>query len=136
MSDVSDALALSRQAHAKGRLGRKTRTVDTEAFTEALTQRRKAARLDPTFSDPAWTGDIKNMRGEVKRDPRRSQEELIRQQHVALVNYFVLMTEGPKAAARKVLTDAQIAKRVSAPKGMAPEDTHAFKQLKKEQKQP
>ena len=133
MSDVSDALALSRQAHAKGRMGRKTRTIDIEAFTEALTQRRKAARLDPEFRDPAWLDDIKNVRGEVKRDPHRGSEELIRQQHVALVNYFVLMTEGPKAAARKVLTDAQIAKRVSAPKGMAPEDTHAFKQLKKEQ---
>lgn len=136
MSDVSDALSLSRQAHTKGRLGRKTRTVDIEAFTEALSQRRKAARLDPEFRDPAWLDDIKNARGEVKRDPHRGTDELIRQQHVALVNYFVLMTAGPKATTRKVLTEAQITKRISAPKGTQPEDTLAFKQLKKEQEQP
>ena len=136
MSDVSDALAFSRQAHAKGRMGRKTRTVDLEAFTEALKQRRKAARLDPEFSDPAWLDDIKNTLGQVKRDPHRGTDELIRHQHVALVNYFVLMTAGPTAAPRKVLTDAQITKRISAPKGTPPEDTMAFKQLKKEQEQP
>lgn len=99
MTDTAQALQDSRRAAAAARVALKNRQRPEmlALFQTALDERLKAQKLDPTFTDPEWEGDLLSnlaLAGSgrsVMRRPNMNQAEMIAVQNSDLIAYYRLM---------------------------------------------
>jgi hypothetical protein len=113
MSEISDILSASRQAHAQGRTAANAgRREEAAAFYEvALNRRLEARRADPGRLDPAWIDDAiaparrdetgKMIRGQYHRMPGLTRAEVAAVKDAELEAFYRQQTgEAPQAGVK------------------------------------
>lgn len=132
---VAELLTGARQAH-RGWLTAKKNTQPVLARTQleaAQSLRRQAHDADLEHTDPAWVEDAKSAGGLVMRDRRRTVEQIARDTHDNLLQFYQAMLDDV-APVPMVLTEPEILARVTSPRGMAVEECAAFMQATAESK--
>lgn len=128
---TGELLAASRQSHRNYLNAKKAGNIPDARSHLAAAQlhRKEAHESDPEHTDPAWLEDAKNLTGAVMRDRRRSVEQIARDNHDQLLQFYQLSLAGPIPMIAAPLTEPEVRARVIAPKGMAIEKSAAYRQL-------